>query len=85
MRKLVFVITKVQISLISAFVVRCLDSIIPILAIARISGLYLASVDQTPKTGFLETRLIKEWVDRVQGVPKNCAPFHIALVYFCLY
>ena len=39
--------TKAQISLrslISAFVVRCLDSIIPLLAIAEISSLHLASV-----------------------------------------
>ena len=55
-------------SLISAFVVRCLDSIIPLLAIAQISRLWLVSVAeqawlsltwlQTPKTGFLVTRLI---------------------------
>ena len=55
-------------SLISAFVVRCLDSIIPLLAIAEISRLYLAflaeqvSLSHTwwkiPKTGFLMTRLI---------------------------
>ena len=31
-------------SLISTFVVRCLDSIIPLLAIAEISSLYLVSV-----------------------------------------
>ena len=31
-------------SLISAFVVRCLDSIIPIASISEISSLYLASV-----------------------------------------
>ena len=50
-------------SLISAFVVRCLDSIIPLLAISEISSLYLISVaeqaglsltlSQLPKTGFL--------------------------------
>ena len=55
-------------SLISAFLVRCLDSIIPLLAIAEISSLLLVSVaeqaglsliwSQTPKTGFLVTRLI---------------------------
>ena len=54
-------------SLISAFVVRCLDSIIPLLAIAEISRLYVASVavqtglslnwSKPPKTGFLVTRL----------------------------
>ena len=54
-------------SLISAFVVRCLDSIIPLVSISEISSLYLASVaeqtclslptSQTLKTGFLVTRL----------------------------
>ena len=51
-----------QHSLISAFVVRCLDSIIPLLVIAEISSLLLVSVaeqaglsltwSETPKTGF---------------------------------
>ena len=55
-------------SLISAFVVRCLDSIIPLVSISEISSLYLASVaaqtglcltwSQTPKTGFLMMKLI---------------------------
>ena len=55
-------------SLVSTFVVPCLDSIMPLLAVAEISSLYLASVAaeaglyltwlQTPKTGFLLTRLI---------------------------
>ena len=55
-------------SLISAFVVRCLDSTIPPVSISEISSLYLVSVaeqpgfsltwSQTPKTGFLMTRLI---------------------------
>ena len=54
-------------SLISAFVVRCLDSIIPLVSIPEISSLYIASVtaqaglslpwSQNPKTGFLVTRL----------------------------
>ena len=54
-------------SLISAFVVHCLDSTIPHLPIAEISSPYLVSVaaqagfcltrSQTPKTGFLVTRL----------------------------
>ena len=53
-------------SLISTFFVRCLDSIIPVLAKSKISILYLFSVTekaglsvawlQTPKTGFLMTR-----------------------------
>ena len=55
-------------SLISIFVVRCLDSIIPILAIAQISRLEHVSVaeqivlsltwTQSPKTGFLVTWLL---------------------------
>ena len=55
-------------SLISAFFVRCLDSIIHLVSISEISGLYLASVaakaglsllwSKTPKTGFLVTKLI---------------------------
>ena len=55
-------------SLISAFVVRYLDSIIPILAKSKISRLQLVSVveqaglsltwSETPKTGFLVTRLM---------------------------
>ena len=77
--------TKVQISLriravwssahprspISAFIVRCLDSIIPLVSISNISSRYLASVaaqaglcltwSGTPKTGFLVTRL--NWYD----------------------
>ena len=55
-------------SLISAFVVHCLDSIMALVSISEISSLYLVSVSakaclcltwsQTPKTGFLVTRLI---------------------------
>ena len=55
-------------SLISAFVVRCLDSTIPLVSISEIPSLYLASVaaqaglwltwSQTQKTGFLVTWLI---------------------------
>ena len=54
-------------SLISAFIVRCLDCIIPLVSISEISSLYLAIVaaqaglslswSYTPKTGFLVTRL----------------------------
>ena len=57
-----------QRSLISAFVVCCLDSIIPPVSISKMSSLCLASVavqtglcltwSQTPKTGFLVTKLI---------------------------
>ena len=52
-------------SLISNFVVRCLNSIIPLVSISEISSLYLVSVaaqaglcltwSQIPKTGFLVT------------------------------
>ena len=55
-------------SLISTFVVRCLDSILPLVSISELSSLCLASLaaqaglcptwSQTPKTGFLVTRLI---------------------------
>ena len=55
-------------SLISTFVVRCLDSIIPLVSISELLSLYLGSVaaqaglcptwSQTPETGFLVTRLI---------------------------
>ena len=55
-------------SLISAFVIRCLDSIISLVSISEISSLYLASVSEqaglsltwskTPETGFHVTRLI---------------------------
>ena len=60
-------------NLISAFVVRFLDSIIPLVSISEISSLYLASEavqaslclpwSQTPKTGFLVTWLI--WHEQV--------------------
>ena len=56
-------------SLISAFVVHCIDCKIPIVSISEISSLYLAYVavqaglslpwSQTPETGFLMTRLIR--------------------------
>ena len=62
-------------SLSSAFVFRYLDSIIPILAKSKISRLKLASVaaqaglsrtwSETPKTGFLATRLILKGRSRV--------------------
>ena len=56
-------------SLISTFVIRCLDSIIPLVSISEIPCLYIASVaaqtglslpwSQTLKTGFLVTGLIQ--------------------------
>ena len=55
-------------SLISTFVVCCLDSIIPLVSVSRILSLFLAAEaeqpvlsltwSQTPKTGFLVTRLV---------------------------
>ena len=63
-------------SLISTLVVRYLDSIIPLVSAFEISSLYLASVaakgglgltrSQTPKTGFLITRLI--WARSCENV-----------------
>ena len=57
-----------QRSLISTFVVHCLDRISPLVSICKISSLYLASGaaqaglslpwSQTPNTGFLVTRLV---------------------------
>ena len=57
-------------SLISTFVVCCLDSIISLVSVSELSSLYLASVAaqaslcptwlQTLKTGFLVTRLIRK-------------------------
>ena len=69
-------------SLISAFVVCCLDSIIPLVSISEISSLYLASVaaqaglslpwSQTPKTGFFVMRLILlELIQIVDGVVQS--------------
>ena len=70
-RKLVFAICEQHMhprSLISAFVVRVLDSIIPLVSVSKISNLWLVPVaeqaglcltwSQTPKTDFLVTRLI---------------------------
>ena len=55
-------------SLISAFVLRCLDSIIPLVSVFEMSSLYITSVaaqaglsltwSQTPKTGFVMSWLI---------------------------
>ena len=55
-------------SLISVFVIRCLDSIIPLVSISKISSLFLASLaaqtrssltwSEAPKTGFLMTWLL---------------------------
>ena len=62
-------------SLISTFVIRCLDSIIPVVSICKISSLYLVSIaeqanlsltwSQTPKTGFLVTRLTWKVTDKM--------------------
>ena len=61
-------------SLISALIVHCLDSMIPLVSISEISSLYLVSVtvqtglslpwSQTPKTGFLVMGLILFMVTR---------------------
>ena len=57
--------------LISAFVVRCLDSVMSLVSVTKISSLMLASVaeqasliltwSQTPKDTFLMSRLINEF------------------------
>ena len=80
--------------LISAFVVCCLDSILPLVSIPEISSLYFASVDeqaglcltwsQTPKTGFVVTRLscvlgfqliLRKWAATYDKINKMaCAP-----------
>ena len=70
-------------SMISAFAVRCLDSIVPLLAISKHSRLKLTSIaeqtglsltwSQTPKTGFLVTRLKYEkdiWAGARQNLSK---------------
>ena len=62
-------------SLISTFVVHCLDSIVPLVSIFKISSHYLASVEtglslawsETPKTGFLVT-----WLNYEQHHEKTC-------------
>ena len=66
-------------SLISTFVVLCLDSIIPLVSISKISSLYLASVaaqaglcltwSQISKTGFLVTWHIWVNVTLIRGHP----------------
>ena len=68
-------------SLISTFVVRCLDSIISLVSISEISSLNLASVgeqaslsltwSQTPKTRLLVTRLILHWFSYCSFVKTN--------------
>ena len=69
-----------------AFIVRCLDSIIPLVSISEISRFYLASVaaqaglcltwSQTPKTDFLVTRLMSHSVLTEQGqmMPQRESP-----------
>ena len=66
-KKTCFLHMRTTKTLISAFVIRCLDSIMPLVSVYEISSLWLASVteqaglslewSQTPKTGFLVTRL----------------------------
>ena len=72
-------------SLISAFVVRCLDSIIHLVSISEISSLYLPSVaeqvglcvpwSQTLKTGILLMRLIyPQGIQDCWGYNKRMTP-----------
>ena len=76
-------------SLISAFVVRCLVSIIPLVSISEIASLYLASVaaqaglslpcSQTPKTGFLAT-----WLKSLSASVFSQNPFAVSEMFFAL-
>ena len=77
-------------SLISAFVVHCLDIIIPLVSVSEILSLYLTSVavqaglsltwSQTPKTGFLVTRLINliSSYTLIVALPGEIAPCFLA-------
>ena len=70
---------------ISTFVVRCLDSVIPLVSMSKTASLYLVSVaeqsglcltwSKTPKTGFLMTRLIL-FFNVVQEVPQSQTTFN---------
>ena len=76
-------------SLINAFVVHCLDSIIPLVSISKLSSLYLSSVAaqaglslpcwQTLKTGFLVTGFIWFYQSKVskrcRRHGKHCRPW----------
>ena len=88
-------------SLISAFVVRCLDSIIRLVSIPEISSLYLASMaaqagfclpwSQTPKTGFPVLRFICRKTfcsDRLQEIGFFVSFRHrtkCSLTFLCVY
>ena len=73
-------------SLISAFVFRCLDNMMPLVSISEISSLYLASVAaqaglcltwlKIPKTGFLVTWLICSHIFRA-FVDQSAATMHL--------
>ena len=77
-------------SLMSTFVIRCLDNIISILAKSKISRLYLSSVaeqlglgltwSQTLKTGFLVKRLIYGTLDMNRLEEQEKARFK----FYCL-
>ena len=79
-------------SLISTFVVGCLDSIIPLVSVSKISSLYLhvASVavqaglslpwSQTPKTGFLMMWLILGSIEHFSGV-RNFRIFMVPFIF----
>ena len=84
-------------SLISAFVFRCLDNIIPLVSVSEISGLYLTFVPeqaslsltwlQTLKTGFLVMRLISDqWHRGIASKPHKTQyePSHEIIALFIL-
>ena len=74
-------------NLISTFVFRCLDSMVPLVSVFKISSLHLASMAaqaglcltwlQTPKTAFVVMRLILyTWKKKhsIQSKSHNCSP-----------
>ena len=74
-------------SLICAFIIRCLDSIMLLVSVYKISSLCLASVteqagfsltcSEIPKTGFLVTRL-------KQCRPRSDCSFRSCLIWVCI-
>ena len=61
-------------SLISAFVVRCLDSIIHLVSISEISSLYLAFVAE-------QTGLSLTWSKNEDRFSRNVAQYYISNIY----
>ena len=51
-------------SLISTFIVRCIDSIIPLVSISEISSLYLAPVAEQPGLSLIWSKFLKDTFPR---------------------